>query len=93
MEFSDLPIFFRRRFDENLFEDYLNFGMNFWIGDNFNDFKVFEINVINDTIENYFSDNYKIGVRGDIILSDYYKFVDFIVEKYKNKLRDFWDKY
>jgi len=90
---EDIPTFFKRRFDKDLFEDYLDASMNYWVSASFGDFYSFEINTINDTIDNYFSDNYKVSARGDVKLSEYYKFVDYVIEKYGKKIKDFWEQY
>jgi len=90
MEFSELPIFFKRRFDEKIFKRTLFRNMEFWVNENRLNFREFETNVINETVFGYFAALFQVQIYEDIDLNDVYQFENFISEKYGNLMREYW---
>jgi hypothetical protein len=93
MNFNDLPLFFKRRFDKELFEKEILNGMRIWIKEKKTTFKDFEINVVNETLSNYFWDVHNMGIWQEVDLGEIYKFEDFVTQHYLNDMKIFWDKH
>jgi len=66
-------------------------AMNIWIIDP-TDYREFEINVINETIVEYFWDTYKFDFFDEIDIDDAYQFESFILNKYERQLREFYNR-
>ena len=93
MNFNDLPLFFKRRFDKELFEKEILNSMRIWIKEKKSTFKDFEINVVNETLSNYFWDVHSMGIWQEVDLGEIYKFEDFVTQHYLNDMKRFWDKH
>ena len=91
MEFSELPIFFKRRFDEKIFKQALFRNMEFWVTESRVNFREFETNVINETVFGYFASQHQVEIyNGEIPISDVYEFEDFVSTRYGNLMREYW---
>ena len=88
MTINDIPQFFKRRFNQKEFDKYIMDAMNIWIIDP-TDYREFEINVINETIVEYFWDTYKFDFFDETDINDAYQFESFIRNKYERQLRNF----
>lgn len=88
MAINDIPQFFKRRFNQKEFDKYIMDAMNIWIVDH-TDYGDFEINVINESIVEYFWDTYKFDFFGETDIDDAYQFESFIRNKYERQLRNF----
>ena len=91
MAINDIPQFFKRRFNQKEFDKYIMDAMNIWIIDP-TDYREFEINVINETIVEYFWDTYKFDFFGETDIDDAYQFESFILNKYERQLREFYNR-
>ena len=91
MAINDIPQFFKRRFNQKEFDKYIMDAMNIWIIDP-TDYREFEINVINDTIDQYFWDTYKFDFFDETDIDDAYQFESFIRNKYERQLREFYNR-
>ena len=93
MDYSNLPTFFKRRFNQELFEKELHRSMKVWIKEKKSMFRDFEVNVINETMSNYFWDLYGLEIYDELNLDEVYKFESFITLNYLNDMREFWDRH
>lgn len=94
MKLNDIDIFFKRRFDKDLFDKYLLMSMKEWVKDKRAMYRDFEVNVINDALSNYFWDTHKVDVWSDVPdLGDVYQFESFITNKYEKVMRDFFNRH
>ena len=91
MAINDIPQFFKRRFNQKEFDKYIMDAMNIWIIDP-TDYREFEINVINETIVEYFWDTYKFDFFDETDINDAYQFESFILNKYERQLREFYNR-
>ena len=91
MAINDIPQFFKRRFNQKEFDKYIMDAMNIWIIDP-TDYREFEINVINETIVEYFWDTYKFDFFDETDINDAYQFESFIRNKYERQLREFYNR-
>ena len=91
MVINDIPQFFKRRFNQKEFDKYIMDAMNIWIIDP-TDYREFEINVINETIVEYFWDTYKFDFFDETDIDDAYQFESFILKKYERQLREFYNR-
>ena len=91
MAINDIPQFFKRRFNQKEFDKYIMDAMNIWIIDPI-DYREFEINVINETIVEYFWDTYKFDFFDETDIDDAYQFESFILKKYERQLREFYNR-
>ena len=91
MAINDIPQFFKRRFNQKEFDKYIMDAMNIWIIDPI-DYREFEINVINETIVEYFWDTYKFDFFDETDIDDAYQFESFILNKYERQLREFYNR-
>jgi hypothetical protein len=91
MAINDIPQFFKRRFNQKEFDKYIMDAMNIWIIDP-TDYREFEINVINETIVEYFWDTYKFDFFDETDIDDAYQFESFILKKYERQLREFYNR-
>jgi hypothetical protein len=91
MAINDIPQFFKRRFNQKEFDKYIMDAMNIWIIDS-TDYREFEINVINETIVEYFWDTYKFDFFDETDINDAYQFESFIRNKYERQLREFYNR-
>jgi|TARA_R110000868_G_scaffold404244_1_gene682210 hypothetical protein len=91
MAINDIPQFFKRRFNQKEFDKYIMDAMNIWIIDP-TDYREFEINVINETIVEYFWDTYKFDFFDETDINDAYQFESFILKKYERQLREFYNR-
>ena len=91
MAINDIPQFFKRRFNQKEFDKYIMDAMNIWIIDP-TDYREFEINVINETIVEYFWDTYKFDFFDETDIDDAYQFESFILNKYERQLREFYNR-
>ena len=89
---NDITLFLKRRFNQNEFDKYIVSAMYDRIGEAAN-YREFEINVINDSVIDYFWDNYKYDFFDQTNLDDAYQFESFVTKKYEQKLRDYYNKY
>jgi hypothetical protein len=87
-----IPIFFKRRFIEGVFENILFKSMKYWIGFSKRNYREFEINVFNEALDEYFSSIYDVNVYEEVDITDLYKFQDYLSEKYEKVLREFWEE-
>ena len=53
---------------------------------------IFEINVINESIVEYFWDTYKFDFFDETDIDDAYRFESFILNKYERQLREFYNR-
>jgi hypothetical protein len=91
MAINNIPQFFKRRFNQKEFDKYIMDAMNIWIIDP-TDYREFEINVINETIVEYFWDTYKFDFFDETDIDDAYQFESFILKKYERQLREFYNR-
>ena len=91
MAINNIPQFFKRRFNQKEFDKYIMDAMNIWIIDP-TDYREFEINVINETIVEYFWDTYKFDFFDETDINDAYQFESFILNKYERQLREFYNR-
>ena len=77
MAINDIPQFLKRRFNQKDFNEYLVTSMFEWIDDATN-YREFEINVINETIFNYFWDYFKYDFFNETDLDDANQFESFL---------------
>jgi hypothetical protein len=91
MAINNIPQFFKRRFNQKEFDKYIMDAMNIWIIDP-TDYREFEINVINETIVEYFWDTYKFDFFDETDINDAYQFESFILKKYERQLREFYNR-
>lgn len=89
---NDITQFLKRRFNQNEFDKHIVNAMYNRIGEAAN-YREFEINVINDSVIDYFWDNYKYDFFDQTNLDDAYQFESFVTKKYEQKLRDYYNKY
>jgi hypothetical protein len=93
MNFNELPTFFKRRFNKELFEKELLNSMAIWVKEKNSMFRDFEVNVINETLSNYFWDVHNMDLYGDVELREVYKFEDFVTQNYLQSMIRFWNKH
>jgi hypothetical protein len=93
MNFNELPTFFKRRFDKELFEKELLNSMAICVKGNNSMFRDFEVNVINETLSNYFWDVHNMDLYVDVELGEVYKFEDFVTQNYLQSMIRFWHKH
>jgi len=93
MNFNELPTFFKRRFNKEIFEKELLNSMKIWIKEKKSMFRDFEINVVNETLSNYFWDIHNLSLWEDVDLGEIYKFESFVTQHYLNDMKRFWDKH
>jgi hypothetical protein len=93
MNFNELPTFFKRRFNKELFEKELLNSMTIWVKEKNSMFRDFEVNVINETLSNYFWDVHNMDLYGDVELREVYKFEDFVTQNYLQSMIRFWNKH
>ena len=91
MAINDITPFLKRRFNQKEFDKYIMDAMNIWIIDP-TDYREFEINVINETIVEYFWDTYKFDFFDETDIDDAYQFESFILKKYERQLREFYNR-
>ena len=82
MAINDIPQFFKRRFNQKEFDKYIMDAMNIWIVDH-TDYGDFEINVINESIVEYFWDTYKFDFFGEEASHNYQNLSDEILANRK----------
>jgi len=88
---NDITPFLKRRFNQKEFDKYIVTSMYARITDATN-YREFEINVINESIVEYFWDNYGYDFFDQTDLDDAYQFESFVTNKYEQKLRDFYNR-
>jgi hypothetical protein len=93
MNFNELPTFFKRRFNKELFEKELLNSMAIWVKEKNSMFRDFEVNVINETLSNYFWDVHNMDLYEDVELGEVYKFEDFVTQNYLQSMIRFWNKH
>ena len=93
MNFNELTTFFKRRFNKELFEKELLNSMTIWVKEKNSMFRDFEVNVINETLSNYFWDVHNMELYGDVELREVYKFDDFVTQNYLQSMIRFWNKH
>ena len=89
---SEIPLFFKRRFNKDIFENALVRNMEYWIDASKRNFREYELNVLNDTIYGYFSSLYDINVYQVLELDEVYKFESYVSKKYEKVLREYWNE-
>lgn len=89
---NDITLFLKRRFNQNEFDKYIVSAMYDRIGEAAN-YREFEINVINDSIIDYFWNTYEYDFFNDPSFDDANQFESFVTKKYEQKLRDYYNKY
>ena len=89
---NDITLFLKRRFNQNEFDKYIVSAMYDRIGEAAN-YREFEINVINDSINDYFWNTYEYDFFNDPSFDDANQFESFVTKKYEQKLRDYYNKY
>jgi hypothetical protein len=92
MAINDITLFLKRRFNQKEFDKCIVTAMYDWIGDVAN-YREFEVNVIHNSILNYFWDYFKYDFFDQTDLDDANQFESFVTNKYEQKLRDYYNKY
>ena len=88
---NDITLFLKRRFNQNEFDKYIVSAMYDRIGEAAN-YREFEINVINDSIIDYFWNTYEYDFFNDPSFDDANQFESFVTKKYEKKLKDFYNR-
>ena len=91
MAINDITPFLKRRFNQKEFDKYIVSAMYNRIGEAAN-YRKFEINVINDSILNYFWDYFKYDFFDETVFDDAKQFESFVTKKYEKKLKDFYNR-
>jgi hypothetical protein len=88
---NDIPQFFKRRFNQKEFDKYIVSSMFGWIDESTN-YREFEVNVINESIVEYFWNTFEFDFFDESDIDDAYQFESFVTNKYEQKLRDFYNR-
>lgn len=91
MAINDIPQFFKRRFNQKEFDKYIMDAMFGWIDESTN-YREFEVNVINESIVEYFWNTFEFDFFDESDIDDAYQFESFVTNKYEQKLRDFYNR-
>jgi len=91
MAINDIPQFFKRRFNQKEFDKYIVSSMFEWIDESTN-YREFEVNVINESIVEYFWNTFEFDFFDESDIDDAYQFESFVTNKYEQKLRDFYNR-
>ena len=91
MSINDIPQFFKRRFNQKEFDKYIVSSMFGWIDESTN-YREFEVNVINESIVEYFWNTFEFDFFDESDIDDAYQFESFVTNKYEQKLRDFYNR-
>jgi hypothetical protein len=91
MAINDIPQFFKRRFNQKEFDKYIVSSMFGWIDESTN-YREFEVNVINESIVEYFWNTFEFDFFDESDIDDAYQFESFVTNKYEQKLRDFYNR-
>ena len=91
MAINDIPQFFKRRFNQKEFDKYIVSSMCEWIDESTN-YREFEVNVINESIVEYFWNTFEFDFFDESDIDDAYQFESFVTNKYEQKLRDFYNR-
>ena len=87
---SKVPLFFKRRFYQGPFENQLMRSMQKWIDKGGKSFADYQVNVINDVVDEYFWSLYNISIFDELELGEIYSFEDFVSDKYGKIMREYW---
>lgn len=94
MSGNEIPIFFKRRFNPDIFKQYLTTMMEEWTYTyKSKHFREFEVNVVVDSVHSYYKNFFNINIFGDLDLREVFKFQKFIEKKYEKVIKEYWDEH